>query len=86
MKKLFLFSVLLLLGICGSQLFLWVDGEKKEVLQLIVKNITLVCVAFIMIHEGLEFVIDKSLLQNYGWDYFVAFMVAIAIWSEELRV
>jgi Kef-type K+ transport system membrane component KefB len=80
MKKVFLFSVLLLLGICGSQLFLWIDGEKKEVLQLIVKNITLVCVAFIMIHEGLEFVIDKSLLRNYGWDYFVAFMVATLPW------
>ncbi|MBS0623225.1 MAG: sodium:proton antiporter [Verrucomicrobia bacterium] len=33
-----------------------------------------------MIHVGLEFSIDKSNLQQYGWDYFVAFTAATLPW------
>jgi len=36
--------------------------------------------AFIMIHVGFEFHIDKSNLKRYGWDYFVAFTAASFPW------
>ena len=36
--------------------------------------------AFIMIHVGFEFHIDKSNLGQYGWDYVVAFTAASFPW------
>lgn len=49
-------------------------------IDLIVTNTTLVFLAFIMIHVGIEFSIDRTRLRSYGWDYFVAFTAASLPW------
>lgn len=38
--------------------------------------LTMTGLAFLMIHVGFEFHIDKSNLRQYGWDYVVAVTAA----------
>jgi Kef-type K+ transport system membrane component KefB len=80
MKKVFLFSMLLLVGLFISQFLPFLEETEKAVASFVIKNVTLVCLAFIMIHVGLEFSIDKSRIRSYGWDYFVAFTAATLPW------
>ncbi len=80
MKKVFLFSILLLLGLVCSQLVGFLTPQAKVVFAIVVKNLSLVLLAFIMIHVGLEFAIDRTNLKQYGWDYFVAFTAASLPW------
>lgn len=80
MKKVILFSLLLVLGLICSQLIAFLPVENRTWIELIVKNLALIFLAFIMIHVGLEFTIDQSNLKKYGWDYFVAFTAATLPW------
>ncbi|MDB2613673.1 hypothetical protein N9Y92_00765 [Chlamydiales bacterium] len=48
--------------------------------EVFISFITMVCLAFIMIHVGLEFVVDKSNLKSYVKDYFIAFTTATFPW------
>jgi Kef-type K+ transport system membrane component KefB len=41
---------------------------------------TMVALAFIMIHVGYEFELDKNNLRQYGWDYIVAMTAAAFPW------
>ncbi len=80
MKKVGLYSALLLSGLIGSQ---WLPSVFPEVFSALVtpiKMMTMFCLAFIMIHVGLEFEIDKSNLRQYGWDYVVAATAAAFPW------
>lgn len=43
-------------------------------------TLTMVSLAYIMIHVGLEFTIDKRNLKAYGWDYAVAMTAAAFPW------
>ena len=80
MRKVLLFSSLLLLGLIGSQILPRIIGTEYAVLGNFVRIMTMAGLAFIMIHVGYEFDIDKSNLKQYGWDYFVAFTAASFPW------
>jgi Kef-type K+ transport system membrane component KefB len=73
LKKVVLFSFLLVLGLALSQ---FLSSE----IHFLVRNLSLIFLAFIMIHVGIEFSIDKSRVKQYGWDYFVAFTAATLPW------
>lgn len=73
MGKIVLYSLLLILGLIGSQ-FLEGIGENE------IKLGTMFCLSFIMIHVGYEFEIDKSKPKQYLWDYFVAGTAATFPW------
>ena len=80
MKKIFLFSFLLLLGLIFSQcLPIWL-GDSFETAGHGIKNLMFVCLAFIMINVGREFELDKSLWRSYTTDYFIAMAAAAVPW------
>jgi Kef-type K+ transport system membrane component KefB len=80
MRKVFLFSMLLLLGLAGSQWLPGSIGEAYSVVGDFVRFLTMAALSFIMIRVGYEFNIDKSRLSKYGWDYVVAFTAASLPW------
>jgi len=80
MRKVLVFSTLLLLGLVGSQFLPGVAGPGYAKFGDVVRILTMICLSFIMIHVGYEFNIDKSNLKQYGWDYLVAFTAASLPW------
>jgi Kef-type K+ transport system membrane component KefB len=80
MRKIILFSVLLILGLAGSQVLPAVAGDAWEASAHAIKLATMLGLAFIMIHVGYEFDIDRSNLRQYGWDYLVAATAAAFPW------
>jgi Kef-type K+ transport system membrane component KefB len=73
MRKVLLYSLLLVLGLIASQFLRGRGGA-------VVAPLTAVALAFIMIHVGYEFEIDKSRPRQYAWDYFVAATAASLPW------
>lgn len=73
MKKVIIYSILLLAGLIASQ---FLPKESTE----IVKIPTMIALSFIMIHVGLEFDIDRSKPGEYLWDYVVAGTAAAFPW------
>jgi len=73
MRKVLLYSLLLVGGLAASQIL----GDRGE---HVVKLLTMVALGFIMIHVGYEFEIDKSRPGQYGWDYVVAATAAAFPW------
>jgi hypothetical protein len=80
MRKVLLYSMLLLLGLIGSQWLPGVVGSAYATAGDIVRIMTMTALSFIMIRVGYEFDIDKSNLRQYGWDYLVAFTAASFPW------
>lgn len=80
MRKVLLFSVLLLAGLVGSQFLPGLIGPAYSTIGDIVRVLTMTALSFIMIHVGYEFNIDKSNLRQYGWDYTIAFTAASFPW------
>ena len=80
MRKVLYFSILLLLGLIGSQLLPNMLGSAYSNLGDFVRVLTMTGLSFIMIRVGYEFDIDKSNLKQYGWDYLVAFTAASFPW------
>ncbi len=80
MKKVLLFSILLLLGLIGSQWLPAYIGPGYARVADVVRILTMAGLSFIMIRVGYEFDIDKTNLRQYGWDYFVAFTAASFPW------
>lgn len=80
MKKVAVYSLLLIVGLVGSQVLPSLAGESAPALGEVVSLLTLVGLAFIMIHVGYEFELDKSNLRSYGWDYVVAMTAAAFPW------
>lgn len=80
MRKVLLFSVLLLIGLAGSQLLPHLFGSSYSLPGDVIRILTMFGLSFIMIHVGYEFDIDKSNLRQYGWDYLVAFTAAAFPW------
>ena len=79
MRKVLLFSVLLVVGLILSQyldVILGDSGTAREAVRIL----TMVMLAFIMIHVGYEFEIDRSRLKSYGFDYLVAATAAAFPW------
>jgi Kef-type K+ transport system membrane component KefB len=73
------FSVLLLIGLVGSQLFPLL-GKVYTVAGDVIRLLTMTCLAFIMVRVGYEFDMNKSRVREYGWDYLVAFTAASLPW------
>lgn len=80
MKKVALFSLLLVLGLAGSQILPRVFGDGAGAVGDVLNPLTLIALSFIMIHVGYEFEIDKSKARSYGWDYLVAMTAAAFPW------
>ena len=64
MKKVLLYSFLLILGLSGSQVLPAIIGDAYESLAHLIQVLTMVGLAFIMIQVELEFEIDKSNLRR----------------------
>jgi Kef-type K+ transport system membrane component KefB len=82
MRKVLVFSILLVAGLIGSQTLPGlIPGESTlHAYEHVVHLATVVCLAFIMIHVGLEFEIDKRTPGKYAWDATVASSAAILPW------
>ncbi|MEZ5318062.1 MAG: hypothetical protein R2752_11730 [Vicinamibacterales bacterium] len=79
MKKVALFSVLLVVGLAASQLVPLL-GAARPAVEVVVRLATMFCLAFIMIHVGYEFDLDRSRLRSYAVDYGVAATAAAFPW------
>jgi Kef-type K+ transport system membrane component KefB len=73
MKKVLLYSMLLVAGLIASQFLAGIGAMS-------IKLGTMFCLAFIMIHVGYEFEIDKARPKQYAWDYLVAGTAAAFPW------
>ncbi len=80
MRKVLVYSILLLGGLAASQLLPALGPAVHEPLSHAIRLLTMVGLAFIMIHVGHEFDLDKSNLRQYGWDYVVAATAATFPW------
>jgi hypothetical protein len=80
MRKVVLYSVLLFVGLGLSQALPSLLGDMHDAVAVTIRAVTMTGLAFIMIHVGFEFHIDKSRLRSYGWDYVVAFTAASFPW------
>lgn len=80
MKKVGLYSLLLIAGLIGSQFLPDLAGEAYSSIYPWITAATMVCLAYIMIGVGREFEIDKSNLRQYGWDYVVGATAAGFPW------
>lgn len=81
MKKVLLFSLLLVAGMAGSQTLPGVlAAEVLPSVKFAIQLLTMLGLSFIMIHVGYEFEIDRSNLGKYGWDYVVAMTAAAFPW------
>src|SRR3989338_8613800 len=74
MTQILLYSGLLLFGMCISQI---ADLASSRT---VLSAATMICLAYIMIEVGLEFVLDKRRLKSYGMDYLVAATAAAFPW------
>jgi Kef-type K+ transport system membrane component KefB len=79
MKKVMIFSLLLVAGLAGSQ-YLGIFGGVESSVRFVVRVATMWLLGFIMIHVGYEFEIDKTRLKSYGIDYGVAATAAAFPW------
>jgi Kef-type K+ transport system membrane component KefB len=79
LQKVLIFSILLIAGLAGSQ-FMPLLGETQQTASTLIRLLTMFLLAFIMIHVGYEFEIDRSRLQTYGFDYLVAATAAAFPW------
>jgi Kef-type K+ transport system membrane component KefB len=80
MRRVLIYSLLLLGGLAASQALPALGVEPHGPLSHAVRLVTMVGLAFIMIHVGHEFDLDKSDLRRYGWDYVVAATAATFPW------
>lgn len=80
MYKVLVYSLLLVLGLVLSQVLPHLIGPAYGHIAHAMKVLTMVALAFIMIHVGFEFDIDKGNLKQYGWDYVIAFTAASFPW------
>lgn len=80
MKKVLTFSLLLVLGLVASQLLPGLLGSDYAVFKAGSDTLLYVCLAFIMIHVGREFEIEKSEWRSYLGDYFIAMATAAMPW------
>jgi len=73
LRKVLLFSVLLIVGMVFSQVL---AGAGAALIGLL----SMFALSFLMIHVGYEFEIDKSRPRQYAWDYIVAATAAGFPW------
>lgn len=80
MKKVLVYSILLIVGLVASQYMNGLGAESSGVVRELVRLLTVFSLGFIMIHVGYEFEIDRSNLKSYALDYGVAATAAAFPW------
>ena len=80
MRKVLSFSGFLMLGLVISQFLPMIAGEGYGIVKSISNVLLYVCLSFIMINVGREFVLDKSRWKSYAEDYFIAMATAALPW------
>lgn len=80
MRKVLLYSLLLIFGLFGSQFLPNLDPPMYAAVKQGVAFLTMISLGFIMIHIGYEFEIDRSNLRKYAVDYGVAATAAGFPW------
>lgn len=80
MNKVLVYSVLLIAGLVGSQIVPSVLGDWWAPAALAIRLATMVALAFIMIHVGYEFEINRSRPRALVYDYGVAATAAAFPW------
>jgi Kef-type K+ transport system membrane component KefB len=80
MRKVAVFSLLLIAGMVGAQFLPGLAGAAYAGVSHGLRLATMVALAFIMIHVGYEFELDKTNLRQYSWDYVVAMTAAAFPW------
>lgn len=80
MRKVLLFSILLVLGLAGSQMLPGALGAAWQGASETVRLLTMWALGFIMIHVGYEFEIDRRRPRSYAVDYGVAMTAAAFPW------
>ena len=71
MRKVLSFSGFLMLGLVVSQFLPMMAGDGYGAVKSISNVLLYVCLSFIMINVGREFVLDKSRWKSYAEDYFI---------------
>ncbi|MBD3257870.1 sodium:proton antiporter [candidate division GN15 bacterium] len=79
MRKVLLFSILLVVGLVASQ-YLSALGGAEDSSREVIRLLTMFLLGFIMIHVGYEFEIDRNRLRSYAVDYGVAATAAAFPW------
>lgn len=79
MKKVYILSFLLLIGLVASQILPIIISDYSQ-LDHAIKLGTMFCLAYIMIHVGHEFHIDKSQMKEYDYDFIIALCSASLPW------
>lgn len=79
MRKVFLFSSLLVVGLAASQYLPGTGGDGGQ-FRVLIEVSTLVCLAFIMIRAGQEFELNRRNMRSYATDYVVAAVAAALPW------
>ena len=80
MRRVLIYSLILFVGLGLSQALPAILGGAHDGAANAIRVLTMTGLAFIMIHVGFEFHIDKSRPRQYGWDYAVAFTAASFPW------
>ena len=80
MNKVLAYSLLLVAGLVGSQVVPPLMGELWPGASLVIRLGTMVALAFIMIHVGYEFEIDRSRPKAIALDYGIAATAAAFPW------
>src|SRR5690554_952099 len=80
MKKVYTFSVLLVIGLVLSQILPPLLGESFPTFQLVSTSLLYISLAFIMINVGREFELNKKEWRSYTLDYGVAMGAAAFPW------
>ena len=80
MRKVLSFSGFLMLGLVVSQFLPMMAGDGYGAVKSISNVLLYVCLSFIMINVGREFVLDKTRWKSYAQDYFIAMAAAALPW------
>lgn len=80
MRKVYTFSVLLVIGLVLSQILPPLLGESFPTFQLVSTSLLYISLAFIMINVGREFELNKKEWRSYTLDYGVAMGAAAFPW------
>lgn len=80
MRKVLSFSGFLLLGLVISQFLPVLAGSGYGAVKSVSNVLLYVCLGFVMINVGREFVLDKSHWKSYAQDYFIAMATAALPW------
>lgn len=80
MRKVLSFSAFLMVGLLVSQVLPQLSGSAYDPIKSVANVLLYVCLSFIMINVGREFVLDKSRWKSYAQDYFIAMATAAMPW------